>query len=402
VEARPTTAKRVKSDNGLLWRLVTDHPDIFDTHVVPKLNGNDMKFFYDVNTESRGAVKRSNVRLADAFKIGDFDTKSTISWALEKCLKRRERFCERMALNGNLELLQVLRGKGCPWNEWTCSDAAENGHLECLKYAHENGCPWNKHTCFEAAKNGHLECLKYAHENRCPWDYRTCFEAAVRGHLESRKGVFEYVAIDHPTLFFSARRSSVRHASTASIASVLPEHSESSSTSSKVVVPSSVGSISSSNKRASQSSSSCPTCTIFASCRLCRSPPPLRRISILPDVTEKYCLPPKPPSFATALSKVLFPLPLSPTSATRAGATRRALAFSSNRAEPTERDTSRSSSRAGDEGDFDGMMMLSMSMTIGGGGQKDDLRHHSAPPSPSPPPRLLGAFFGCRRLHFFL
>ncbi len=143
MQARPTT-KRVKSernDDRLLWRLVTDHPDIFDTHVVTKLNGNDVKFFYDVNTESRGAVKRSNVRLADAFKIGDFDTKSTISWALEKCLKRRERFCERMALNGNLELLQVLRGKGCPWNEWTCSDAAEYGHLECLKYAHENGCP---------------------------------------------------------------------------------------------------------------------------------------------------------------------------------------------------------------------------------------------------------------------
>ena len=38
-----------------LWRIVTDHPDIFDTHVVTKLNGNDVKFFYDVNTESRAA-----------------------------------------------------------------------------------------------------------------------------------------------------------------------------------------------------------------------------------------------------------------------------------------------------------------------------------------------------------
>ena len=77
MEARPTT-KRVKSDDRLLWRLVTDHPDIFDTHVVPKLNGNDVKFFYDVNTESRRAVKRSGVQLPYAFKIGDFDTTSTI------------------------------------------------------------------------------------------------------------------------------------------------------------------------------------------------------------------------------------------------------------------------------------------------------------------------------------
>ena len=83
MEARPTT-KRVKSERKrLLWRLVTDHPDIFDTHVVTKLNGNDVKFFYDVNTESRAAIKRSGVQLRDAFKIGDFDTKSTISWALE-------------------------------------------------------------------------------------------------------------------------------------------------------------------------------------------------------------------------------------------------------------------------------------------------------------------------------
>ena len=124
VEARPTTAKRVKSDNGLLWRLVTDHPDIFDTHVVPKLNGNDVKFFYDVNTESRAAIKRSGVQLRNAFKIGDFDTKSTISWALEKCNEEKERFCARMALNGNFDLLKFLHENGCPWDIRTCSLAA--------------------------------------------------------------------------------------------------------------------------------------------------------------------------------------------------------------------------------------------------------------------------------------
>ena len=88
MEARPTTtAERVNNNdnNKLLWQIVTDHPDIFNTHVVTKLNGNDVKFFYDVNTESRAAIKRSGVQLRNAFKIGDFDTKSTISWALEKC-----------------------------------------------------------------------------------------------------------------------------------------------------------------------------------------------------------------------------------------------------------------------------------------------------------------------------
>ena len=143
--------KRARDEEGdddeeefLLWRLVTDHPNIFETHVATKLNGNDAKFFYDVNSESRRAMQRSGVRLADAFVIGDFETKSTLSWALEKCSERRERFCARMARNGNEDLLQHLHENGCPWDIWTCFEAAKNGHLECLKYAHENGCPWDE------------------------------------------------------------------------------------------------------------------------------------------------------------------------------------------------------------------------------------------------------------------
>ena len=139
-----TTITRVNSerDGNELWQIVTDHPDIFGMHVVPKLNGNDVKFFYDVNTESRAAIKRSGVQLRNAFKIGDFDTKSTLTWVLKKCSEEKERFCAEMALNGNVELLQFLHENGCPWDARTCSYAAKNGHLECLKYAHENGCRW--------------------------------------------------------------------------------------------------------------------------------------------------------------------------------------------------------------------------------------------------------------------
>ena len=121
-----TTTKRVNIEhNNRLWRLVTDHRNVFDTHIVTKLNGNEVKFFYDVNSESRAAIKRSGAQLRDAFKIGDFDTKSTILWALEKCTEKKERFCAEMALNGNIELLKFLRVKGCPWDEKTCSEACQ-------------------------------------------------------------------------------------------------------------------------------------------------------------------------------------------------------------------------------------------------------------------------------------
>ena len=184
-----------------LWQIVTDHPDIFDTHVVTKLNGNDVKFFYDVNTESRAAIQRSGARLPDAFKIGEFHTKSTLSWALEKCSEKRERFCAEMARNGNVELLKFLHEERCPWDFWTCSYAAKNGHLECLKYAHENRCPWGplgnwnmntcsyEDTCYNAAKNGHLECLKYARENGCSWDEENCRDPPQNDVMEFLKSL---------------------------------------------------------------------------------------------------------------------------------------------------------------------------------------------------------------------
>ena len=201
-----TTITRVNSerDGNELWQIVTDHPDIFGRHVVPKLNGNDVKFFYDVNSESRAAIQRSGVQLRNAFEIEDFDTKSTLSWALEKCSEKRERFCALMALNGNVELLQFLCGKECPWDEFTCHSAAYNGHFECLKYAHENGCPWDKDTCSSAAAYGHLECLKYLHENGCPWDEKTCSAAAGNGHLECLKYLHENGCPWDETTFLSA------------------------------------------------------------------------------------------------------------------------------------------------------------------------------------------------------
>ena len=89
-KAQTSSNKRVNSEReNALWRFVTNYPDIFDTHVVTKLNGNDIKFFYDVNSESRAAIKRAGARVPRAFKIGDFDTKSTISWALRNVLNIR-------------------------------------------------------------------------------------------------------------------------------------------------------------------------------------------------------------------------------------------------------------------------------------------------------------------------
>ena len=51
---------------------------------MPKLN--ETTKFFDVNAESRRAVKRSGVQLL-MHSDWNFDTTSTISWALESVLK---------------------------------------------------------------------------------------------------------------------------------------------------------------------------------------------------------------------------------------------------------------------------------------------------------------------------
>ena len=48
--------------------------------------------------------------------------------------------------SGNLELIQWLRGEGCPWDWITCYNAVALGHVEVLRWARENGCPWIAHT----------------------------------------------------------------------------------------------------------------------------------------------------------------------------------------------------------------------------------------------------------------
>ena len=58
---------------------------------------------------------------------------------------------ESAAGSGNPELVQWLRGNGCPWSSYTCYWAVDQGHVETLRWARENDCPWNAATRDKAA-----------------------------------------------------------------------------------------------------------------------------------------------------------------------------------------------------------------------------------------------------------
>ena len=68
-----------------LWKLITEYPDIFETHVLKSgyLNGTDIKMFYESCRASRSAVIRAKIELEDMFYVNELSSISTLELAWE-------------------------------------------------------------------------------------------------------------------------------------------------------------------------------------------------------------------------------------------------------------------------------------------------------------------------------
>ena len=185
-----------------LWRLFREAllsggacRDIVEKHVMCKLSGTDLKFFYEVNTETRELIKRSSRKgeLKKKFSIGEMSSISTMEVAWENIPSWWDEtyFCYQVAETNKLELLKWAREeKMCEWDEWTILVAAHQGNLEMVKYCDANECPVDEDACAHAARYGHLECLKYLREEvKAPWGSATASWAARNGHLH----ILEYL-----------------------------------------------------------------------------------------------------------------------------------------------------------------------------------------------------------------
>ena len=171
--------------------------------MISKLNTTDIKFLYEVHSETRKLIQRSSRKgeLKEKFKVREMSSISTLKVAWEhypwgklgKCdLRMGETyFCEEVARTNKLELLKWIREeKQCEWDDKTINAAAEQGNLEMVKYFVANECPIDADACACAAENGHLECLKYLREEaKAPWDRMTASWAAINGHLH----ILEYL-----------------------------------------------------------------------------------------------------------------------------------------------------------------------------------------------------------------
>ena len=181
-----------------LWDVIVNNDDVSFKHILPRLNATDIKFLYEVNTETRKLVKRSS-RAGDLKKKFEVEEMSSIS-TLEVAWENKSLwpswwsetyFCWKVARTNKLELLKWAREeKKCEWYGRTIRTAAYQGNLEMVKYCVANECPIDEVACAWAADGGHLEVLKYLREEvKAPWGWLTASWAAKNGHLH----ILEYL-----------------------------------------------------------------------------------------------------------------------------------------------------------------------------------------------------------------
>ena len=182
-----------------LWDMIVNNDDICFKHILPRLDRNDIKFLYEVNSETRALIKRSSRRddLKKRFIVGEMSSKSTFEIVWEnRSLWPMDWYCEayfcwNVAHTNKLELLRWAREeKGCDWERLTTEEAAWLGNLDMLKYCVASGCDITEEATAEAARGGQLECLKYIHEElKIPLDSLASLGAAEMGHLH----ILEYL-----------------------------------------------------------------------------------------------------------------------------------------------------------------------------------------------------------------
>jgi len=181
------------------WDLIVKCDDICFVHILPRLNATDVKFLYDVNTETRALIKRSSRKeeLKKNFYVKEMSSISTLEFMWEHqsfwtlYIKGGTNFCYKVAQTNKLELLKWAREeKKCKWDEGPITAAARQGNMEMVKYCVAKKCPINEWACESATSAGHLEVLKYLREEaKAPWDFYTAAWAAENGHLH----ILEYL-----------------------------------------------------------------------------------------------------------------------------------------------------------------------------------------------------------------
>ena len=155
-----------EENNDALWRLFRNAGafsggvcrDVVEKHVLPRLNSNDVKFLYGVNTETRALIKRSSRKgeLKKGFRVTRCRRYRLwkLRGSIDRCAGRKDEtyFCWQVAQTNKLELLKWAREeKKCEWDVGTINAAAVQGNLEMVKYCVANEVSYGWEACACAA-----------------------------------------------------------------------------------------------------------------------------------------------------------------------------------------------------------------------------------------------------------
>ena len=82
---RETRERRTMRGERDVWGVIVKCDDICFTHILPRLNRTDLKFLYEVNSETRKLVKRSSRAgdLKKEFEVREMSSISTLEVAWE-------------------------------------------------------------------------------------------------------------------------------------------------------------------------------------------------------------------------------------------------------------------------------------------------------------------------------
>ena len=82
-EGVTTRGRKRKVGQRDVWDLIANNDDICFTHVLPRLNSTDVKFLYEVNSETRKLIKRSSREsdFKETFKAREMSSISTLEVA---------------------------------------------------------------------------------------------------------------------------------------------------------------------------------------------------------------------------------------------------------------------------------------------------------------------------------
>jgi len=111
---------------------------------------------------------------------------------VDTVIKKRD-LCNKVAGEGQIEILQWAHSNNCPYDSWTCEFATLGGHVDVLHWLRNNNCAMNYTLCSAiAAEKGHVDILKWMQNTTGhPIDSQVCERAAKYGQISVLEWICE-------------------------------------------------------------------------------------------------------------------------------------------------------------------------------------------------------------------